>query len=99
MTKSINVVFLKQDSSDKVGTLYIRTIEDRIIRKKSLGIQLKESEFKKFFDPKKQLFKSDSRFDFEEKNFIIKNKLTELTKHDENLSYLPDERKSFTKYW
>jgi integrase len=99
MAKSISVVFLKQVSSDKVGTLYIRTIEDRITRKKSLGIHLKESEFNKFFDPKKQLFKSDSRFDFEEKNFIIKNKLKELTKHDENLSYLPDEKKSFTKYW
>lgn len=99
MAKSIRVVFLKQNSSDKVGTLYIRTIEDRITRKKSLGIHLKESEFNKFFDHKKQLFRLDSRFDFEENNFIIKNKLRELTKHDENLSYLPDEKKSFIKYW
>ncbi len=100
MAKSVSITFLKQDSSDKEGTLYIRTTEDRLSKRKSLGIKIRESEWEKYFNQKTQLFKSDKRFALAESiNNTIKSKLKELHKNDNDLAYLPDEKKSFTKYW
>jgi hypothetical protein len=100
MSKSIKIIFIKQQPTDKEGTIQIRTIEDRKPKKKSLGIKVKETEFKKYFNQQKQRFNSDKRFTrHEEINQIIDAKLKELSANDNEISYLPDEKKSFTKYW
>ena len=100
MGKSISIIFLKQESTDSEGILYIRTIEGRVPKRKSLGIKIKETDFKKFFNKKTLRFKSDKRFARgEDINFFIRDKLKELSKNDNELSYLPDEKKSFIKYW
>ena len=100
MSKSIKIIFIKQHPTDKEGTIQIRTIEDRKPKKKSLGIKVKETEFKKYFNQQKQRFNTDKRFTrHEEINQIIDAKLKELSANDNEISYLPDEKKSFTKYW
>lgn len=100
MGKSVNIVLIKQKPLDKEGTLYIRTIEDRTPKKKSLGIKVKETDWEKYFNTKTQRFKADKRFILSEQlNTLISSKLSELNKHDNDLAYLPNEKKSFTKYW
>lgn len=100
MAKSIKIIFLKQDFSDKEGSLYIRTTEDRKNKRKSLGVKVREYDWNTYFNKKTQLFKVDKRFASADGiNDIIKTKLKELSKYDDDLSYLPDEKKSFTKYW
>lgn len=100
LAKSINIIFLKQDPSDKEGTLYIRTTENRISKRKSLGVKIKESEWIKYFNTKLQRFKSDKRFGAANQiNDLISTKLKELSKHDNELIHLPNEKRSFTKYW
>src|ERR1035437_7639479 len=100
MAKSVTIAFLKQDSTDKEGSLYIRTTEDRLSKRKSLGVKIRESDWKKFFNHKTQLFKSDKRFALAgDINYIIKHKLKELSQNDNELAFLPNEKKSFTKYW
>ena len=93
MGKSINIVFIKQKPSEREGILFIRTIEDRTPKKKSLGIKIKETDQNKYFTVKTQRFKSDKRFEqSEEFNLIIATKLKELSKNDNDLTFLPNEK-------
>ena len=100
MGKSVNITFKKHYTSDKEGTLYIRTIEGRVAKRKSLGIIVREKDWINFFNSKTQRFKAGKWFKMaDEINLVISSKLKELTKHENNLTYLPDEKKSLTSYW
>ena len=52
MGKSVNITFKKHYPSDKEGTLYIRTIEGRVAKRKSLGIIVREKDWINFFNSK-----------------------------------------------
>jgi hypothetical protein len=100
MAKSVTLFLKKQHPTDKFGMMYIRTIEDRISKKKSLRIKLKESDYNKYFNPELQRFKNDQRFkESKEFNLVIENKLKELSQIDNEITYLPKEKKSFIKFW
>lgn len=50
MAKSINVVFIKQGKDQKDGSVYVRTIENSIVRKKSLKIKLTQTQWDNYFN-------------------------------------------------
>jgi integrase len=100
MGKSVKVVFIKQSPNNDFGNLYIRTIEDRVIRKKSLRVTIAENAFEKYFDPQKQRFREDKRFPgYADLNNIIENGLQELRDFDFSLDLMPDKNKSFMRFW
>jgi integrase len=100
MTKSINVVFIRQNGNETQGTIYIRTIDNRVIKKKSLKIRVSSIHFQRFFNPQTQRFRNDERFpNYSLYNDRIETSLTELQRHDNNIESLPDNRKSFLRYW
>ena len=100
MSKSINIVFIKQSPSESQGTINVRTIEGREIRKKSLGIKIKEKDWNKFFNPKTKRFKKDKNFPLSETiNEKIDLFLNELSLFKNDLDNLPDDKKSFTTFW
>jgi|GEM_PF-7130225 len=85
------------------STLYIRSYQpknkEKQHRKVSLKIKLKNTDIKAYFDERKQRFKDIKKFpegqDYNEK---IEDELRKLGIYDD-LSYIPDRRKSFLKYW
>lgn len=100
MGKSLNIVFIKQHKEDDEGVITVRTIENRTITKKSLGIKIKESEWHNYFNPKSQRFRENKKFpQYEIINNTISNFLDALNKFGNNLSALPNDKKSFLKYW
>jgi integrase len=100
MSKTVAITFVKQDTTDKEGVLYIRTTEGRVSRRKSLGVKVKESEWNNYFHTKTQRFRLDKRFERADAiNDIISTKLKELARNDNELELLPDSKKSFVKYW
>lgn len=100
MTKSINVVFIRQNGGEDVGTVYIRTIDNRVIKKKSLQIRLQKNHWERYFNPETQRFRNDARFpQYSLFNNKIESSLTELQRHENNIESLPDNRKSFLRYW
>jgi len=100
MGKSVKVVFIKQNPNNSFGNLYIRTIENRIIRKKSLRVTIAENLFEKYFDSQKQRFREDKRFpDYVTLNQIIESGLEELRDFEFSLDLMPDRNKSFMKFW
>jgi integrase len=100
MGKTVAIIFLKQATTDKEGIIYVRTTEGRKSRRKSLGIKLKESDWKQYFNEKTERFRDDQRFGrAEEINDVITAQLKELSKNDNELALLPDGKKSFIKYW
>lgn len=100
MSQSIKVVFIKQGRKEKEGTVTIRTIENRIIQKKSLKIKIQQSDWKKYFNTDTQRFRSNKLFPSSEHyNNIIEEQLKQLKNHSNEISLLPDEKKSFVKYW
>lgn len=100
MGKSIKVVFIKQSPADTFGGLYIRTIENRISRKRSLKITIQERDFQRYFDPNSQRFREDKRFlsgvSFNE---VIEEALDEVKSYDSRLEDIPNKNKSFIDYW
>lgn len=98
MYKSINIIFQKQKKEDKVGILYIRTIEGRNVKKSSLKIKLSESDFDKYFNKEKRRFKK-SFSESESYNNIIEKRLEELGINGNEIENLPNRRKSFLSYW
>lgn len=100
MGKSLNIVFIKQHKGDEVGTITVRTIENNITKKKSLGINIKEFEWENYFNPNTQRFRENKKFpQYEILNNTIEKFLETLDRFDNNLSALPNEKKSFLKYW
>lgn len=100
MSKTVKVVLIKQSPTDKMGILTIRTIENRKARKKSLGITISESDYKKYFDAQKQRFKTDKRFtQHETLNAIIARQLKEIAKYDNSLEIIPTKDKSIITFW
>jgi len=100
MTKSINVVFIRQNRRVNEGTVYIRTIENRVIKKKSLQIRIQKNHWESYFNPVTQRFRNDERFpNHSFFNYKIENSLSELQRHDNDIESLPDNKKSFLKYW
>jgi len=99
MNKSINIVFLKPNKKADFGYLYIRTIENRIVRKKSLKIKLSLLDYDKYFNSQKQQFRKNKNFKYAEyfNEIIIKN-LKEISVYN-NLQFIPNEKKSFISYW
>lgn len=97
---SIKIVFIKQSKDDIEGTLYIRTIENRRARKKSLKLRLSEKEFTKYFNQEKQKFRNNKKFTKAEYfNQIISEKLKEYSDFENNTEQIADKKKSFLKYW
>jgi len=100
MSKSTNIVFIKQNKTDKDGTIYIRSIENRITTKKSLKIKVKVKEWNDFFNPNTKRFKKDKRFpQYELINQRIEEHLTELSKFGNDINSIPSEKKLFIMYW
>lgn len=100
MSKSINVVFIKQRKQDTEGTVTIRTIENRIVEKRSLKIKISESQWNKYFNPETQRFRKSKVFTkSEEFNNKIEENLNELRNYGGEISNIPNNKKSFIKYW
>lgn len=100
MSKSVKVVFIKQSKKATEGTLFIRTIENRKSRKKSLGIKLDEKSYQRYFLEDKQRFRNDARFKSAEAyNEIIAERLQEASIYEDNLDLIPSKKKSFIDYW
>jgi integrase len=100
MGKSVTITFIKQSSGHKDGTLYLRTIEDRKASKRSLGIKITESNWKKFFNAKIQRFRNDERFQLaDELNDKIELALSQFKKNDFQLEAVIDSKKSFLNFW
>jgi len=98
MSISINIVFVKQSSEDEYGYVFVRTIENRIIKKKSLKIRVTEKHWNKYFNHSNQRFKTKSE-NSELYNFKIEEKLRELQLVGSDITFLSDDKKSFIKYW
>jgi hypothetical protein len=100
MSKSIKVVFIKQGKKEKEGSVYVRTIENSIVRKKSLKIKLSESHWNKYFNEDTQRFRHNQTFPNSEKyNTIIDGFLQELNSVGNDVELLPDNKKSFLSFW
>jgi len=100
MSKSVKVVFIKQSKEAAEGTLFIRTIENRKSRKKSLGIKLDEKSYRRYFLEDKQRFRSDARFNQADAyNDLIAERLEEISIYEDNLDLMPNKKKSFIDYW
>ena len=54
MSKSINVVFIRQGREENEGFIYVRTIENLVVRKKSLNLKLTKAQLENYFDPETQ---------------------------------------------
>lgn len=99
MSKSINIIFQKSSDGEN-GTIYVRTIENRVSEKRSLKIYIKQKEFEKYFIPDSKRFKKTKQFPMSDHyNSIIEQKLKELSSHGNEISYLPNEKKSFIDFW
>ena len=100
MGKSITITFIKQNSVDKEGTLYLRTIEDRKASKRSLGIKITETNWKKFFNSNNQRFRNDERFQQAgELNDKLEVALNQFKKNNFELEAVVDNKKSFLSFW
>lgn len=100
MSQSINIVFIKQGKKETNGTITIRTIENRQIKKKSLSIKISQFEFDKYFNVEKQRFRQNKLFPLSEKyNIIIEENLKELRTHGNEIDNIPSDKKSFIKFW
>lgn len=100
MSKSIKVVFIKQGKKEKEGSVYVRTIENSIVRKKSLKIKLSESHWNKYFNEDTQRFRHNQTFPNSEKyNTIIDGFFQELNSVGNDIELLPDSKKSFLSFW
>lgn len=100
MGVSIKVVLIKQKKDDQFGYLFLRTIEGKSIKKKSLKIKVSEFDWKKYFNPKIQRFRDDKRFPQSITfNTKIEQLLNELQDVKNDLSLINDEKKSFIEYW
>jgi integrase len=100
MAKSINVVFIKQGKDQKDGSVYVRTIENSIVRKKSLKIKLTQTQWDNYFNEDTQRFRSNKSFPkSEEYNNIIHLFLQKLDSVGNDVELLPDHHKSFLKFW
>lgn len=100
MSKSDNIVFIKQKPKDKSGTVYVRTIENRIIKKKSLGIKITESNWNNYFNPNIKRFRENQRFPLSETyNQKIDKFFEEFNKVGKDLTLFPNDKKSFLLYW
>ena len=62
MSKSINIILQKQHPEDTKGIVYIRTIENSVIRKRSLGIKLSVSDWEKYFNSETKRFRKIKGF-------------------------------------
>ena len=100
MGKSIKVVFIKQNPDEDFGYVFLRTIEGKTTRKKSLKIKLSEFDWKKYFNPKIQRFRDDKRFpNSDTYNSTIDTFLEELHDVKNELSFIGNDKKSFLDYW
>lgn len=100
MNKSINVVFIKTNKINEHGYVFIRTIEGKTTKKKSLKIKLSEVEWDKYFNHKTQRFREDKRYSYSEVyNAKIDDVLNELKYVNNDLSFIRDDKKSLIDYW
>lgn len=100
MGKSVTITFIKQASGDKEGTLYLRTIQDRKASKRSLGIKITESNWKRFFNTKLQRFRNDERFQqADELNDKLDIAISRFRKNDFQLEAVSENKKSFLAFW
>jgi integrase len=100
MAKSINIILQKQFSEDRTGIVYIRTIENNVIRKKSLGMKLLVSEWERYFNTETKRFRNVKEFSNSSTfNDIIEKALEELGAINNEISNLPSDKLSFVKYW
>lgn len=98
---SISINIIHQDNGglkEGWGTVYLRTIENRIIRKKSLKIFMFKKDFNKQFNEETKRFKKTFPLS-SQYNKIIEDNLNDLSNHGNEISNLPDEKKSFIKFW
>jgi hypothetical protein len=95
MAKSINIILQKQFSEDRTGIVYIRTIENNVIRKKSLGIKLLVSEWERYFNTETKRFRNVKEFNNSSTfNDIIEKALEELGAINNEISNLPSIKKT-----
>jgi integrase len=100
MSMSIKVVFIKQSPSDEFGYVFIRTIEGKIQKKKSLKIKIKKKDWDTYFNPNTQRFREDKRFSNSKiYNTYIERTLQELQGVKNDLSLVSDDKKSLLDYW
>ena len=100
MAKSITITFLKQSPTEQYGTIHIRTIENRVIKKKSTGIKITKNQWEDYFNPNTNRFREDKNFP---KHKILNSKINELleemNKYNNDLDAMPDDKKSLISYW
>ena len=100
MSKSINVVFIRQGKEENEGFIYVRTIENLIVRKKSLNLKLTKTQWESYFNPETQRFRNNQAFPkHEEYNNVIQDFLQKLNSVGNDVELIPDNKKSFLKFW
>jgi integrase len=100
MAKSITITFIKQSPREQYGTVYLRTIENRIIKKKSIGVKITQKQWNDYFNPNTNKFRVDKNFPKHEiLNLKIDEILSEINKYSNDLDAMPDNKKSFIDYW
>jgi integrase len=100
MNKSIKVVFIKQKPSDVNGYVFIRTIEGKTQKKKSLNINILKKDWEAYFNPNTQRFREDKRFPLStEYNTRIEKTLKQLQEVKNDISLISDDKRSFLQYW
>src|ERR1017187_8641331 len=100
MSRSINVVFIKQNKNETYGSLYVRTIENSVVARKSHKIKLSENHFERYFNTETKRFRNNKQFPEGLKyNDTIDEFFKSLHMVGNDLELLPDNRKSFLKYW
>ena len=97
---SVKLVLIKNNSKDDFGIVQVRIIENSEVRRRSLKIKITESDWEKYYDKEKKRFKKVKAFPQAERyNEIITEYLKGLQSVGNDLELIPDDKKSFLKYW
>ena len=97
---SAKLELIRNNRKDNFGFIQLRTIENSVIKRKSLKIRVNKSDWDKYFDKTKQRFKEVKSFpDAKEFNTKINEYLNTLKSVGNQIELMPDESKSFISYW
>jgi len=105
--KSVTILLVKNYYKESFsGTMYIRTIVHSKVRRLSLGIRISEEFYKEHFNLQTERFNIDRGKikstpllnELKQYNVVIERELSKLRAVRNELSDLPDEKKSFIEY-
>jgi len=100
MGNTIYLDCIKQHPEDEMGFLTVRTRESGVSKKKSLKTKIKWTHWENHFNHNTQRFRNHRNFPQSETvNSTIQKFFDTYNKNGKDFSSLPDERKSFLKYW